>query len=146
MTSSSLLKQALSASRDVIISSHISLTEAPLPDPTPTPPNTLKRTRNGAKRTRNGPKSSSLWWDGRGVCRDGGGGGGCKGKRKSLHLFGNGPNTGEKLALCIAAFCVAALWCTKRPCLELIIVPITFRLSSSYREDYWNPSESHRCQ
>ena len=65
-----------------------SLTEAPLPDPTPTPPNTPKRTRNrpetepngakrsrnGAKRSRNGPKSSFLGWDGRGVCRGGGGG------------------------------------------------------------------------
>ena len=37
-----------------------------------TDPNGPKRTRNGPKRTRNGPKSSSLWWDGRGVCRDGG--------------------------------------------------------------------------
>ena len=72
---------------------YISLTAAPLPDPTPTPPKTPKRTRNGAemdpngaKRTRNGqkPKSSSLGWDGRGVCRDGEGGGRCKGKRKSL--------------------------------------------------------------
>ena len=65
-----------------------SLTEAPFPDLTPTPPNTPKRTRNtrnrpetdpkqtrnGPKRTRNGPKSSSLECDGRGVCRDGGGG------------------------------------------------------------------------
>ena len=37
-----------------------SLTEAPLPDPTLTPPNTPKRTRNGPetepKRSRNGPK------------------------------------------------------------------------------------------
>ena len=37
-----------------------SLTEAPLPDPTPTPPNTLKRTRNGPatdpKRTQTDPK------------------------------------------------------------------------------------------
>ena len=80
-----------------------SLTEAPLPDPTPTPPNTPKRTRNGpetdpkrsenrakrspngAKRSRNGPKSSFSGWDGRGVCRGRGGCGGCKGKRKSLH-------------------------------------------------------------
>ena len=76
----------------------LSLTEASLPDPTPTPPmdpkrtrnrpetdpNTPigKRTRNGPKRTRNGPKSSSLGWDGRAVCRDGG----AKGKRKSLRL------------------------------------------------------------
>ena len=66
-----------------------SLTEAPLPDPNPTPPNTLKRTRNraetepngakrsrnGAKRSRNGPKSSFSGWDGRGVCRGRGGGG-----------------------------------------------------------------------
>ena len=67
-----------------------SLTEAPLPDPTPTPPNTPKRTRNGpetepngAKRTRtepngarNGPKSSPLGWDSRGgfVGMAGGGG------------------------------------------------------------------------
>ena len=54
-----------------------SLTEAPLTDPTTTPPNTPethpKRTRNGpetepngAKRSRNGPKSSPLGWDGRG--------------------------------------------------------------------------------
>ena len=35
-----------------------SLTEAPLPDSTPTPPNTPKRTRNGAKQTRNGAKKS----------------------------------------------------------------------------------------
>ena len=68
-----------------------SLTEAPLPDPTPTPPNTPngpdtdpKHTRNGAKRSRNGPKSSLSGWDGRGVCR-GRGGGGVVGKRKSLH-------------------------------------------------------------
>ena len=68
------------------------LTEAPLPDPTPTPPNTPKRTRNGPeqtrkgrRRTQNGPKSSSLGWDGRLVCRDGGGGS-CKGKRKSPPL------------------------------------------------------------
>ena len=77
------------------------LTEAPLPDPTLTPPNTPKRTRNrpetepnGAKQTRNGPKRSRkgpksrpLGWDGRGVCRDGGGGGDYKGKRKSPALL-----------------------------------------------------------
>ena len=34
----------------------MSLTEAPLTDPTPTPPNTPKRTRNGPKKSRNGPK------------------------------------------------------------------------------------------
>ena len=38
-----------------------SLTKAPLPDPTPTPPNTPKRTRNGpetdSKQTRNGPET-----------------------------------------------------------------------------------------
>ena len=56
----------------------------PLQKPlSPTPPRThptdAKRTRNrpetdpnGPKRTRNGPKSSSLGWDCRGVCRDGG--------------------------------------------------------------------------
>ena len=67
----------------------ISLTEAP-PRPHPTPRKRTrngsgtdpKRTRNGPKRTRNGPKSSSLGWDGRAVCREGGGG--CKGKRKAL--------------------------------------------------------------
>ena len=65
---------------------------SPLPDPTPTPANSPKRTRNGPetdpkrsqtepngpdtepKRSRNGPKSSFLGWDGRWVCRDGGGG------------------------------------------------------------------------
>ena len=60
-----------------------SLAGAPFPDPTPTPPNTpkwtrngpetepngAKRSRNGAKRSRNGPKSSFSGWDGRGVCR-----------------------------------------------------------------------------
>ena len=74
-----------------------SLTEAPLPDPTPSPPNTPKRTRNrpetepngakqsrnGAKRSRNGPKSSFSQWDGRGGGFVGvGGWGGCKGKKK----------------------------------------------------------------
>ena len=63
-----------------------SLTEALLPDPTPTPPNTPKRTRNGpeteanrakrsrngAKRSRKGPKSSVSGWDGRGVFGVGG--------------------------------------------------------------------------
>ena len=63
-----------------------SLTEAPSHRPHPTPPNTPKRTRNRPerepngpertqnrpKRTRNGPKSSSLGWDGLGVCRGGG--------------------------------------------------------------------------
>ena len=51
----------------------------PHADPTQHPEKDPKRTRNGPertrnvpKRTRNGPKSSSLWWDGRGVCRDGG--------------------------------------------------------------------------
>ena len=80
-----------------------SLTEAPLPDSTLTPPNTPKRTqnrpetepnrakrsRNGAKRSRNGPKSSFSGWDGRGVCR---------GKRISLEkttysLFQGGPGS-----------------------------------------------------
>ena len=52
--------------RSVVI--FFSLTEGP------------KRTRKGPKRARNRPKSSSLTWDGRGVGRDGGVGGG-KGKR-----------------------------------------------------------------
>ena len=88
------------------------LTEAPLPDPTPTPPNTPKRTRNGPetdlkrtqtdpngpetdpngpetdpKRTQTDPKWTEIklsGWDGRGVLSGRGGGGGCKGKRKSL--------------------------------------------------------------
>ena len=42
-----------------------SLTEAPLPDPNPTPPNTLKRTRNGPetepKRSRNGAGTEPKW-------------------------------------------------------------------------------------
>ena len=78
-----------------------SLTEAPLTDPTPTPPNTPetdpKRTRNrpetepnGAKRSRTEPNGAEMdrnqalsgGTDG-GVCREGGGGG-CKGKRISL--------------------------------------------------------------
>ena len=68
-----------------------SLTEAPLPDPTPTPPNTPKRTRNGpktdpkrtrngAKRSRNGAETEPKWTEikrfgvGRaGVCRGRGG-------------------------------------------------------------------------
>ena len=72
-----------------------SLTQAPLPDPTLTPPNTPKRTRNraetdpngpirtrkGPKRTRNGPKSSSLGWDGRGVV-----------VREKENHYPNGPN------------------------------------------------------
>ena len=67
--------------------------EAPLPDPTPTPPqhpetdpkqtrnraetepNGAKSSRNGARRSRNGPKSSFPSFDGRGVCRGWGGGG-----------------------------------------------------------------------
>ena len=71
-----------------------SLTEAPLPDPTPTQPtprkgpkadpkqtgNGPKCTQTDPKRTRNGPKSSSLGGTGRGLCRDGGG---CKGTKKS---------------------------------------------------------------
>ena len=51
-----------------------SLTEAPLPDPTLTPPNTPKRTRTEPKQTETA-KSSSLGCDGRGFCRVGGGGG-----------------------------------------------------------------------
>ena len=58
-----------------------SLTEAPLPDPTPTPPNTPKRTRDGPeidpKRSQTDPKRTEMevkWteiklfgvWDGRG--------------------------------------------------------------------------------
>ena len=35
-----------------------SLTEAPLNDPTPTPPNTPKQTRNGPKRTQTDPKQT----------------------------------------------------------------------------------------
>ena len=76
-----------------------SLTEAPLTDPTPTPPNTPetdpKRTRNrpetepnGAERSQTEPNGAEMdrneallgGTDG-GVCRDWGGGGGCKGKR-----------------------------------------------------------------
>ena len=86
-----------------------SLTEAPLTDPTPTPPNTPEtgpetdpeRTRNGpetepngAERSRTEPNGAKMdrnqalsgGTDG-GVCREGGGGGGgCKGKRISLLL------------------------------------------------------------
>ena len=82
-----------------------SLTEAPLPDPTPTPRNTLKRTRNGpetdpkqtrnrAKRSQTEPKRSQTEpkWTEIKLFRVGqaggfvgvGGVGGCKGKRKSL--------------------------------------------------------------
>ena len=78
-----------------------SLTEAPLPDPTPTPPNTPKRTRNGPetdpKRSQtepNGPERSQTepkcteikpFRVGQpGGLSGWGGGGGCKGKRKSL--------------------------------------------------------------
>ena len=77
-----------------------SLTEAPLPDPTPTPPNTPKRTRNGAetepKRSQTEPKRSQTepkWTEiklfgvggtGGGVVGVGGGGGVVREKRKSL--------------------------------------------------------------
>ena len=74
-----------------------SLTEAPLPEPTPTPPNgpetDPKRSQaepngpetepNGAEMDRNQALSGGT---ARGGCRHGGGGGGCKGKRKSLDL------------------------------------------------------------
>ena len=78
-----------------------SLTEAPLPDPTP--PNTPKRTRRGPETEPNGPERSQKepkWTEikpprvGRpgGVCWDRRGGG-CKGKRKSLpwRCGGRGP-------------------------------------------------------
>ena len=65
-----------------------SLTEA-TPTPSNGPETDPQPTRNGAKRTRNGPERTEIKPPqvGRpgGVCRDGGGGGGCKGKRKSLH-------------------------------------------------------------
>ena len=62
-----------------------SLTEASLPDPTQHPGTDLKRSQTEPKRSRNGPKPSSLGWDGLGgFVGVGGGGGGCKGKRKSL--------------------------------------------------------------
>ena len=82
-----------------------SLTEAPLPDPTPTPPNTPKRTRNGPKtdpkRSQTEPNGAKTEPNGAemdrnqafrggtggGLCRGGGGGGGCKGKRMSLHQY-----------------------------------------------------------
>ena len=60
---------------------HPDPTQHPETDPGGRPKTDPKRTRNGPKRTRNGPKSSSLGWDGRGVCRDGEGWGwGGKGK------------------------------------------------------------------
>ena len=94
---------ALTSEKNERVVIFFSLTEAPLPDPTPTPPNgpetDPKRTRNGAKRTRNGPKRSQTepkWTEIKlfGVGRAGGlsgwgGGGGCKGKRKSLRKGNN---------------------------------------------------------
>ena len=38
-----------------------SLTEAPLPDPTPTPPNTPKRTRNKPETEPNGVETEPKW-------------------------------------------------------------------------------------
>ena len=85
-----------------------SLTKAPLPNPTPTPPNAMKRTRNGPetdpKRSQtepNGAETEPKWsqtepkWTeiklfavGRAGGLSGWGGwGGCKGKRKSLASF-----------------------------------------------------------
>ena len=78
-----------------------SLTEAPLPDPTPTPPNTPKRTRNRPeaepKRSQTDPNRAETEpnraeMDRNQAFRGGTGGGlvgvggvgGCKGKRKSL--------------------------------------------------------------
>ena len=81
-----------------------SLTEAPLPDPTPTPPNTPKRTRNGPKtdpkRSQSEPNGAETEPNGAEMDRNqafrGGTGGGfvgvgwwggCKGKRISLHYL-----------------------------------------------------------
>ena len=74
------------------------LTETLLPDPTPTPPNTPKRTRNQpetdpkqSQTEPNGPETEPKWTEIKlfGVGRPGGlsgwgggGGGGCKGKKK----------------------------------------------------------------
>ena len=75
---------------DSIVVIFFSLTEAPLPDPTPTPPNIPKRTRNrpetdpkrsqnGAETDLNGPEMdrNQAHWGGMagGVFRDGGAGG-----------------------------------------------------------------------
>ena len=61
------------------------------PTLTPTLPNGPETDPNGPEKDRNGPemdRNQVLWGgDGRGVCRDGGGGGGCKGKRESLALI-----------------------------------------------------------
>ena len=91
-----------------------SLTEAPLPDPTPTPPNTPKRTRNGPKtdpkRSQTEPNGAETEPNGaemdrnqafRGGTGGGfvgvGGVGGCKGKRISLRILGIlTPNNGKK--------------------------------------------------
>ena len=67
----------------------------PHPDPTQHPETDPKRTQNGPETDPNGPEKdrngpemdrNQALWVGMtgGVCRDGGGGGGCKGKRKSL--------------------------------------------------------------
>ena len=78
-----------------------SLTEAPLPNPTPTPPNLPKRTRNGAetdpKRSQTEPNGAETEPNGAEMDRNQafragtgggfvgvGGVGGCKGKRISL--------------------------------------------------------------
>ena len=81
---------------------HFSLTEAPLPHPNPTPPNTLKRSRTGLeaepRRSQTEPNGAEtepkgaemdrnqVFWGGTGGGFVGvGGWGGCKEKRKSLH-------------------------------------------------------------
>ena len=91
------------ASWDFWLVIFFSLTEAPLPDPTPTPPNTPKRTRNRPetepKRSQTEPNRAETEPNGAEMYRNqafrGGTGrgfvgvgwvGGCKGKRKSLLL------------------------------------------------------------
>ena len=65
------------------------ITEPPLPDLAPTPPNSPRLARSRPKRARSGLKwieldiFEDLWGGAVGVCRDGGAGG-CKGKEKSL--------------------------------------------------------------
>ena len=76
------------------------LTEAPLPDPE-TDPNGPEADRNGPEMDRN--QALSDWgWDGRGVCRDGGGVGVVREffKRKSLAMSLNGPSSSKHVNSC----------------------------------------------
>ena len=131
---------------------------SPSPDPTPTSPNTpkwtrngpetdpkwtqtdMKRTQNGPKRTQNGPKSRSLGWDGRGVCRDWGGVGGCKGKRKSLLKWSTFANRETFLNFSVGTLFL--MLCVLDTNKQNLLKPYLQRVSVFVRpplESCWNP-------